>query len=220
MNWKKSIIPATLSLTLLIPTAAFADNDANVSENTKGFGGLRTVITNRSSHENEVFYSNIEVTEEVKIKLEELKAKLDSGEITKDQFREEMKELMPEGSRVKGVEKKLIEKAEIPGEVKVKLEELKAKLENGEITKDQFHGEMKELMPEGSQFKGVGKKLIKKMDILEEVKTKLQELRTKLENKEITEDQFHEEMKELMPEGFRVKIQRKDSSNKEISNLI
>ncbi|MBU5676120.1 SHOCT domain-containing protein [Alkaliphilus sp. MSJ-5] len=212
MNWKKSIIPATLSLTLLIPTAAFADNNANVSENTKGFGGLRTVITNRSSHENEVFYSNIEVTEEVKIKLEELKAKLDSGEITKEQFREEMKQLMPERSQFKGVEKKLIEKIEIPEEVKVKLEELKAKLDSGEITKEQFREEMKELMPEGSRHERIA--------ISEEVKTKLQELRTKLENGEITEDQFHEEMKELIPEGFRVKIQRKDSSNKEISSLI
>jgi len=170
MNWKKSIIPATLSLALLIPTVAFASNDISGTENTRNFGRFGTEATNRSLGLGKRLNKSGELSEEAKAKFEEIKAKLESGEITREELMEQMKSNMPEGAHFKLERKNFDNKIELSEEVKVKLEELKAKLESEEITREQFHEEMKQLMPENFQLKGMRGKFNKKVELFEEVK--------------------------------------------------
>lgn len=96
INWKKSIIPVALALTLLMSTIAFAGNNINSNENGKVFSCLRTSITERAQFAGECYGKRGELPEELKAKLDELKAKLENGEITSEQFREEMQQFKQE----------------------------------------------------------------------------------------------------------------------------
>ena len=84
---------------------------------------------------------------------------------------------------------------EIPEETKLKVKELKEKLKTGEITKEQFHEEMKKLFPNKTQCN----EEVPKKELPEETKAKLRELKTKLLNGEITEEQFQEEVDKVLP---------------------
>ncbi|MBO8167547.1 MAG: SHOCT domain-containing protein [Thermoanaerobacteraceae bacterium] len=184
INWKKSIIPITLALTLLMSTAAFAISNVNDERNKKNFSRLRTAITERTHFGKEWAGKRGKLPEELKAKIAELKEKLKSGEITREQFWEEMKKIMPERFQFKG--------RKLPEELKAKIAELKEKLKSGEITREQFWEEMKKIMPERFQFKG--------RKLPEELKAKIAELKEKLKSGEITRKQFWEEMKQLKQE--------------------
>ena len=86
INWRKSIVSITLALAILIPAAAFAAGNANGEKNI-------TAFTKQLQARGGWFNKGRELPEELKAKLEELKGKLDKGEITQEQFREEMKKL-------------------------------------------------------------------------------------------------------------------------------
>lgn len=136
---------------------------------------------------------------ELKIKIDDLKSKLESGEITNEQFREEMMQLMPEKFHLKrGV--KGHPKGAIPKELKAEFESLKTKLESGDITPEAFREEMMKLKPEKLQFKEGVKWQVKKGVLPEELKAVLDNLKNKLENGDITPEQFREEMMKLKQE--------------------
>jgi len=81
-----------------------------------------------------------------------LRDELKNGELTPEQFREEMKQLLPEGFQPKEGERWPGKRGELPEELKAKFEELKGKLEGGEITREQFREEMKQLRQEQFQY--------------------------------------------------------------------
>lgn len=131
-----------LSLTLLIPTAAAANTSASNQIGQISSGYSMNSAAGATSTE---LYSKpaTELAPEVKAQMKELKTKLKNGEITKEQFHEEIKKILPEGyqhrHKGKGHHRKLSD------EDKAKLKDLKTKLKNGEINKEEFIKQKKEL---------------------------------------------------------------------------
>lgn len=68
---------------------------------------------------------------------------------------------------------------EIPEETKLKVKELKEKLKTGEITKEQFHEEMKKLFPDKPECNEDGHK----KELPEETKAKLGKFNIPLHSK-------------------------------------
>ena len=142
MSFRKCVLTTALSLTLLMPTAAATNTSSSnqIGQISSSYSMKST--TGATSTE---LYSkpDAELAPEVKAQMKELKAKLKNGEITKEQFHEEIKKVLPEGyqhkHKGKGHHRKLSD------EDKAKLKELKVKLENGEITKEEFMKQKKEL---------------------------------------------------------------------------
>lgn len=131
INWKKTVLPVTLSLTLLINGVAFAATNAN-NDVTKNIVNKPVIkITEQTSCKQDI-------PEKTKVKIKELKVKLKNGEITKEQFREEMKKIIP--------------KKEIPEELKAKFKKLREKHENDEITPEQYKAEKQKLKQEIYQY--------------------------------------------------------------------
>lgn len=136
MNIREKVIIAVLSISLLIPATTFANNNVEV-------------ITNIPSIKERNIQDRKEIPEETKKAIRDLKTRLENGEITKEEFRKEIKKLLPEKYHFKNKKgKKHYKKMEVPEEVKAKFQELKSKLESGEITKDEFRKEIRKLMPE------------------------------------------------------------------------
>ena len=199
MDWKRRIIPITLSLTLLIPTAIFANEDVEVTDKASGFARFGKIVTGR--------LLTGERSEEEKAKIEEVRAKFQSGEITREELMEQMKELMPDNFRIRVGEKGFGNRVELSEEVKAKIEELRSKLESKEITQEEFNAVMKEFMPENFLYKLKG--LGNRIELSEEDKAKIEELKAKLESEEITRKEFNEAIKELMPDNFRIRVGEK-----------
>jgi uncharacterized membrane protein len=127
MHFKKSIISTGLSLALLMPSAAFASQD------------IQSQGSNTAQDQQKT-----ELSSETKAKVKALKTKLHNGEITKEQFHQELKEILPEGYKCKHKHKH----PKLSEEDKAKVKELKAKLQNKEITKDEFKAEFKKIIPQ------------------------------------------------------------------------
>lgn len=138
MNFKKGIISTALSLTLLMPSVAFAGAGTNGLQLQKNFGNPYGITGQNFQH------PRPELTPEMKTKLKELKTKLENKEITKEQFYEELKKLMPEGYKFQHHQKDFYK--DLSDESKVKLKELKTKLQNKEITEDEFRKELNQIM--------------------------------------------------------------------------
>ena len=102
------------------------------------------------------------------------------------------------------------QRKEIPEETRLKIKELKTKFEKGEITREQFRKEIKELLPGKTHFEKKGPQ----KNLPDDVKVKLQELKTRLLNGEISEDQFHKEIDKIMPAKFKDIKMKKDSFRK------
>ncbi|WP_197079132.1 hypothetical protein [Candidatus Syntrophocurvum alkaliphilum] len=140
----KKIIPITLILTLLMSTVAFAATDSNKNENRGDFSKERTKISERVKFEGERSGLQTQATEEIREKCDELKAKLSSGEITREQFCEEMKEINP--NRMKSNQDRWQnKKGDVPEDFKDKLGELRTKLQDGEVNQEQFRENIKQL---------------------------------------------------------------------------
>ncbi|MFZ7134040.1 MAG: hypothetical protein ACOWWR_16965 [Eubacteriales bacterium] len=143
MHIRKSIVSTVLSLALFMPSVAFASS-IDIMYGGKDLAMAQTTSVNETlSEEN----SKPELTPEVKTKIQELKTKLNNGEITKEQFHQEMKKIMPEGFEFKHRRKDAHEKIKLTDEAKEKLEDLKTKFKNGEITKEKFKEEMEKILP-------------------------------------------------------------------------
>lgn len=139
------MIPVTLALALLVPTAALAASDTDAGANGSGFARPFIAIAGQ-------MHQKVELPEELKAKVEELHSKVESGEITREQMREKMKELLPEEYQHKGGKGwHGSKRMELPEELKAKVEELRNKVESGEITREQMREEMKQLMQEKLQ---------------------------------------------------------------------
>lgn len=145
MHFRKGIVSTALSLALLMPSFASANNDTQPLLKGKSL----SFHTNKIAVE-QVLITKPDLTPEVKAKLEELKSKLKNGEITKDQFHQEIKKVLPEGFHYKH-KKKGCHK-ELSDEARVKLDELKSKFKNGEITKEEFRKEMKKIIHQNTEF--------------------------------------------------------------------
>ena len=191
MKGINKIITLTLILMLLLSTAAIASSNETTDKQQTCPDGKRM--------------ERPEIDEATKEKLEELRTKLKNDEITREEFQAELKEIMPEGFHFRGMRKEFGDMEELSEEVKAKLEELKAKLKNGEITQEEFQAELKEIMPKGFRFKGMRKEFGNMEELSEEAKAKIEELKAKLKNGEITQEEFQAELKEILPEGFHFK---------------
>lgn len=140
-----------------------------------------------------------ELDEEVREALKDLKEQVKAGDITKEEFEEQMKELLPEGVELRARDKKdgkkeFREKRELTEEQKEFFEARKAYMD-GEITIDELIEMAKEEHPE------------KEMDE-ETFKLRL-EAKKQLVNGEITEEEFCEKLG-LDYEKFQ---EKKDASN-------
>lgn len=131
MHFKKLVISTALSLTLLLPSAAFANN-GNLTEGAD---------LNKSITTEKVSTQSPELTPEIKDKIKDLKIKVRNGEITNEQFHQEVKKILPKDIHFKH------KKFNLSNQEKEQLKELKIKLENGEITKEEFKEEMKTIFP-------------------------------------------------------------------------
>jgi hypothetical protein len=121
-----------------------------------------------------------ELDEEVRDALRDLKKQVIAGDITKAEFEEQMKELLPEGFELRARDKKEFrEKRELTEEQKEFFEARKAYMD-GEITIDELIEMAKEAHPE------------KEMDE-ETFKLRL-EAKKQLVNGEITEEEFCEKL--------------------------
>ncbi len=168
-------------------TVAFAATSGDVGKSSGG-----AAVAEQKQSRNGWLGKISELPDEAKAKIAELREKLKNGEITREQFCEEMQQIMPEGFQFRGRGVP----ADLPDEVKEKIAELREKLKNGEITREQFCEEMQQIMPEGFQFRGRGIPA----DLPDEVKAKIAELREKLKNGEITREQFREEIQQSRQE--------------------
>lgn len=148
INWKKTIIPISLILTLLMSTVAFAASSGDVGEDSKNLGKSKATVTEQKQFRKGWLEKIGELPDEVKAKITELKEKLKNGEITREQFREEMQQIVPKRFQFRG---RGIP-ADLPDEVKEKIAELREKLKNGEITREQFREEIQQLRQEQSQL--------------------------------------------------------------------
>jgi len=146
MHFRKGVLSTALSLALLMPSFAYAGTSSTVLQNGNNFGNFNKTIGSRIQVEQNLQSPKPELAPETKTKIQELITKLKNEEITNDQFREELKKIMPENHEFKHREKEFHK--ELSDETKAKLEELKVKLKNGEITKDQFKEELKQIIPQ------------------------------------------------------------------------
>ncbi|AKL96407.1 hypothetical protein CACET_c29630 [Clostridium aceticum] len=147
MDFRKGIISTALSLTLLMPSVSLASNPIHLVQE-----GKVPITTNASTEEN-LQNPKPQLSPEAKAKFQELKNKFKNGEITKDQFHQEMKKLMPENHHCKHKKKCCDNKMKLSDEDKAKLDELKTKLKNGEITKKEFKEEVKQLKWKSDELK-------------------------------------------------------------------
>ncbi len=148
MSFRKYALSAALSLALLMPAAA---NGQLNNHQREAFPNSQLVTTAARAAATEL-YSNpdTELAPEIKAQMKELKEKFKKGEITKEQFHQEMKKLFPDGYKPhkgKGPHKNLSD------EDKAKLQELKTKLDNGELDKEEFMKQKKELFHKDSTEK-------------------------------------------------------------------
>lgn len=145
MSFRKYALSAALSLALLTPAAANGHLN-NPPRDTFPNSQLVTTAARAAATE---LYANpdTELAPEVKAQMKALKEKFKNGEITKEQFHQEMKKLFPEGyepHKGKGHHKKLSD------EDKAKLQELKTKFDNGEMDKEEFIKQKKALFQKDS----------------------------------------------------------------------
>ncbi|WDV46962.1 hypothetical protein PV797_04490 [Clostridiaceae bacterium M8S5] len=136
---KKLLITGTLIASLVVPTFAATTNTEG--EQAKSADGLKPKFRNK-----------IFMKEGIKSgEYRELMKKLANGEITFDEFKEEVKKIIPEGKNVDF--DKIKEKIQNMKEG-LKLgehRELMKKLIEGEITFDEFKEEFQKLIPEGKE---------------------------------------------------------------------
>lgn len=124
-------------------TVAFAATSGDAGKSSRG-----AAVAEQKQSRNGWLEKISELPDEVKAKIEELREKLKNGEITREQFCEEMQQILPEGFQFRG---RGIP-ADLPDEVKEKIAELREKLKNGEITREQFREEIQQLRQEQSQL--------------------------------------------------------------------
>lgn len=99
----------------------------------------------------------------------------------------------------KVVGEKSWDRKEIPEETRVQIRELKLKVKSGEITKEQFHEQVKQLLPEIYDFQYNNRMYKKDCDLPDDVKIKVRELKSRYKKGEITKDQLLEEINKLIP---------------------
>lgn len=150
---KKRYIMLMLSLLISIPSISFADSNMNVLSNKR-------LINNILLDKNE-YLEKQEIPEETKVKVKEAKEKLKNGEINKEQFHKEMKNLFPGKTH----QKKKGSFKDLPEETKTRLKDLKKQLIDGEITEDQFHEELDKIMPKREMPKRINPKKFKNESI-------------------------------------------------------
>lgn len=136
-----------LSLTLLMPSVAF-ENSVSSSSEIKDHKNYNISSVGKRLVENE---PNPDLSKETKLKIKELKIQLKNGEITKEQFHQEIKKIVPENYQLKHKKMYLNKYKNLNAEDKVKLQELKLKFENGEITKEEFKEEIKQIISKNNQ---------------------------------------------------------------------
>jgi len=150
MDRKQKLLSTALSLALLMPSSAFgATMGSNHHNGVQDIGSSRPIASKASTLE-EYRSDQPPLPAEIQEKVEELKGRYKNGEITKEQFRQELKKIIPEehqrNHRKKGGKHKLSDEA------KTELEALKAKLKKGEITKEEFKQKLKELIPQDTEL--------------------------------------------------------------------
>lgn len=141
MNFRKIIASTTLSLFLLMPVTASA-NKLDISQaNTK----LNSCIVNSSEYSLEKSVRpESRLSPELKSKVKELKTQLKKGEISKEQFQQEIKNILPENSHFR--HRKHPTHKKLNDADRIKLQELKTKLKNEEMSRKEFKKELKEII--------------------------------------------------------------------------
>ncbi|MEI7026384.1 SHOCT domain-containing protein [Paenibacillus sp. y28] len=259
---RKTLLPATLALALVIPQAAMAadtTNSASTAASTerpapasfqpkgKAFGSSAlstdyieqlvntyapdsladwtTVLEKRESlkteiktvtsglHNNNPFAgtgAQAELTDEQKAErdaqkaqLAELKAQLDAGTITKDEYLAQLKALLPDhdGANSSRAAAELTDeqKAERDAQ-KAQLAELKAQLDAGTITKDEYLAQLKALLPDhdGANSSRAAAELTDEQKAERDAqKAQLAELKAQLDAGAITKDEYLAQLKAL-----------------------
>ena len=153
---KKMILPLSLFLVLLISSMAIAA-DSNTF-NRLGFGQRGSFFA--EDNNNNAFCPQIQaLPEEVKEQAEAIRDKFRNGEIRLALCRVEMDKILPEdwqfqrGPMGRGLG------TELSAEVKAQVDALRAKVQSGEITREECQEQMQQLMPQkgqGRQGRGMG----------------------------------------------------------------
>ncbi len=105
----------------------------------------------------------------------------------------------------KVVGEKSWDRKEIPEKTRAQIRELKGKVKAGEITKEQFHEQVKQLLPEIYDFQYNYRMYKKDCDFPDDVKIKVRELKARYKKGEITIEQLNEEINKLIPEKIKEK---------------
>ncbi len=184
-NWKIKTASAVLTLSFLVPTAAFADVDANTNgerPNPKGFAQHQPF---KGKNQQELKSQLLELVNKYQPEsLEEWEKALTE----QDALREQMKELRPADKQ----------KPELSDEIKEKVKAIHESLKNGEITPEQAQEQLKALGVENKGFRPGP-------ELSDEVKEKVKAIHEELKNGEITPEEAQEQLKALGVEkkGFR-----------------
>lgn len=88
-----------------------------------------------------------EISEDIIAQIRELKIKVKNGELTKEQFRYEVKQLLPEIYDNQHINRRNRKECDLPDDIKLQVKELRIKYKKGEITKVQFLKEINTLIP-------------------------------------------------------------------------
>lgn len=146
-----------------------------------------------------------DLDEDTKQKLQEIKAQVDAGELTREEAKAEIEELgLEAGHFTKGkhVREKVYES--LDEETIAQLEEIKAQVEAGELTKEEAKTQLQTLginPPERN-----GKRAIKKgfQQLDEETREQLTEIRESVKDGELTKEEAKEQVESLnLPESIR-----------------
>lgn len=103
-------------------------------------------ISNEFVSEN--FWDRREISEAIVAQIRKLKVKVENGELTKEQFRYEVKQLLPEIYDNHHINRRNPKECDLPDDVKIQIKELRIRYKKGEITKEEFLNEINTLIPE------------------------------------------------------------------------
>ena len=155
MNIKKIIIPLSLLLVLLMSTIALAATDTSNTFTRLGLGQFGA-FNGRMNLNNADCPQLQTLPDEVKAQAEAIREKVQNGEITPTECRVEMEKILPEDWQFQRGPMGRGQGTELSAEVKAQVDELRAKVQSGEITREECQSQMQQQMQQlkqNGQFK-------------------------------------------------------------------
>lgn len=143
INLKNKIIITALSLSMLFSTSLISNGLASSFD--------RESRSNKFVGENS--WDRREIAEAIVAQIKELKLKVKNGQLTKEQFRYEVRQLLPEIYDNQQINKRNHKECDLPDDIKIKVKELRIRYKKGEITREEFLKEINTLITEENKDK-------------------------------------------------------------------